>query len=70
MMDEDGAMTTSSLSGCGVGEASPLENRSSYELIYLKAFENGKHLNQEVRQWFNWYNQEGFYQALEYKTPN
>lgn len=41
-----------------------------YELIYLKAFENGKHLNQEVRQWFEWYNQKRFHQALEYKTPN
>jgi transposase InsO family protein len=27
-------------------------------------------MNQEVEQWFNWYNQEGFHQALEYKTLN
>ncbi|WP_439648880.1 IS3 family transposase [Leptolyngbya ohadii] len=41
-----------------------------YELIYLKAFEDGRHLYQEVGQWFEWYNQERFHQALEYKTPN
>jgi len=41
-----------------------------YELIYLKAFEDGQHLNKEVGQWFDWYNQERFHQALEYKTPN
>jgi putative transposase len=28
-----------------------------YELIYLKAFEDGAHLNQEVKAWFDWYNQ-------------
>lgn len=41
-----------------------------YELIYLKAFEHGKHLNQEVKDWFEWYNQKRYHQALEYKTPN
>jgi putative transposase len=41
-----------------------------YELIYLKAFEDGKHLSQEVEQWFEWYNQERFHQALGYKTPD
>ena len=41
-----------------------------YELIYLKAFEDGKHLNQEVGKWFKWYNQERYHQALGYKTPN
>lgn len=41
-----------------------------YELIYLKPFEDGKHLSQEVEQWFEWYNQERFHQALGYKTPN
>ena len=41
-----------------------------YELIYLKAFEDGKHLSKEVEQWFEWYNQERFHQALGYKTPN
>jgi putative transposase len=34
-----------------------------YELINLKAFENGRHLNlnQEVGQWFEWYKQERFH---------
>ena len=40
-----------------------------YELIYLMAFEDGIHLNQEVRKWFNWYNQERPHQALGYRTP-
>jgi putative transposase len=41
-----------------------------YELIYIKAFEDGKHLSKEVEQWFKWYNQKRFHQALGYKTPN
>jgi putative transposase len=41
-----------------------------YELIYLKSFENGHHLTQEVKQWFSWYNQVRPHQGLEYKTPN
>jgi putative transposase len=41
-----------------------------YELIYLKSFENGHHLTQEVKQWFSWYNQVRIHQGLEYKTPN
>ncbi|URD48292.1 IS3 family transposase (plasmid) [Chroococcidiopsis sp. CCNUC1] len=40
-----------------------------YELIYLMAFEDGIHLNQEVRKWFEWYNQERPHQALNYRTP-
>lgn len=40
-----------------------------YELIYLMAFENGKHLNKEVCQWMDWYNQERPHQALNYRTP-
>jgi putative transposase len=40
-----------------------------YELIYLMAFEDGIHLTQEVRKWFNWYNQERPHQALDYRTP-
>lgn len=40
-----------------------------YELIYLMAFDDGIHLNQEVRKWFNWYNQERPHQALGYRTP-
>ena len=40
-----------------------------YELIYLRAFEDGHHLNQEVTRWFDWYNQERPHQALGYRTP-
>jgi putative transposase len=40
-----------------------------YELIYLKAFEDGIHLNQEVTRWFDWYNQQRPHQALGYQTP-
>ena len=40
-----------------------------YELIYLKAFENGIHLYEEVKQWFSWYDKERYHQALGYKTP-
>ena len=40
-----------------------------YELIYLMAFENGKHLNREVCRWMDWYNQERPHQALNYRTP-
>jgi putative transposase len=39
-----------------------------YELIYIKAFEDGLHLQREVRQWMEWYNQERYHQALGYKT--
>lgn len=41
-----------------------------YELIYLMAFEDGIHLNQEVKRWFHWYNQERPHQALNYRTPD
>jgi len=40
-----------------------------YELIYLMAFEDGIHLNQEVRKWFNWYYDVRPHQALDYRTP-
>lgn len=40
-----------------------------YELIYLIAFEDGIHLNQEVCKWFEWYNQKRPHQALNYRTP-
>jgi putative transposase len=40
-----------------------------YELIYIKAFVDGVHLRQEVKQWFEWYNQIRPHQALNYKTP-
>jgi putative transposase len=29
-----------------------------WELIYLKAFEDGRHLSQEVTTWFHWYNRQ------------
>lgn len=41
-----------------------------YELIYLKSFDNGAQLRQEVKQWFEWYNQVRPHQGLGYKTPN
>ncbi|WP_253188214.1 transposase [Leptolyngbya sp. 'hensonii'] len=41
-----------------------------YELIYLMAFEDGIHLNQEVKRWFHWYNQEPPHQALNYRMPD
>lgn len=41
-----------------------------YELIYLMAFEDGIHLNKEVRKWFDWYNQVRLHQALNYRTPD
>ena len=41
-----------------------------YELIYLKSFDNGAQLRQEVKQWFEWYNQVQPHQGLKYKTPN
>ena len=40
------------------------------ELIYLMAFEDGKHLDQEVKKWFHWYNQERLHQSLDYRTPD
>ena len=41
-----------------------------YELIYLQTFNDGKHLTEEVKKWFNWYNSERPHQALEYRTPD
>lgn len=41
-----------------------------YELIYLKSFEDGMELQREVRQWIDWYNEERYHQALDYRTPN
>lgn len=41
-----------------------------YELIYIKAFEDGKHLYGEVKDWFNWYNTERLHQALDYQKPD
>lgn len=41
-----------------------------YELIYIYEFEDGQHLNQEVKKWIHWYNYERLHQALDYKTPH
>jgi putative transposase len=41
-----------------------------WELIYLKAFEDGQHLAQEVNDWFQWYNQHRPHQSLNYQTPD
>lgn len=41
-----------------------------YELIYIKAFETVKILKKEVKEWFEWYNQERPHQSLNYRTPN
>ena len=41
-----------------------------YELIYIKCFEDGIHLKQEVKDWFNWYNEERPHQALDYQKPD
>lgn len=41
-----------------------------WELIYLKAFEDGQHLAQEVNAWFRWYNQHRPHQSLNYQTPD
>lgn len=41
-----------------------------WELIYLKAFDDGQHLAQEVNDWFQWYNQYRPHQSLNYRTPD
>ena len=41
-----------------------------YELIYIQTFNDGKHLTEEVKKWFNWYKGERPHQALEYQTPD
>lgn len=40
-----------------------------YELIYLYEFEDGRHLNKEVKKWINGYNDERHHQSLDYQTP-
>jgi putative transposase len=40
-----------------------------YELIYIKAFDDGKHLMQSIKDWFYWYNNERYHQALDYQKP-
>ena len=41
-----------------------------YECVYLKAFEGGQSLRQELRHYFNFYNTERFHQGLDYTTPD
>nr|MDJ0707221.1 integrase core domain-containing protein [Leptolyngbyaceae cyanobacterium MO_188.B28] len=41
-----------------------------WELIYLKAFEDGQHLMAELKAWFNWYNRLRPHQSLNYRTPD
>jgi putative transposase len=41
-----------------------------YELIYIKDFLDGHHLEKEVNGWFDWYNSERPHQFLDYQTPN
>ena len=41
-----------------------------YELIYIYSFDDGKHLTEEVKKWFYFYNKERFHQALEYQMPD
>lgn len=41
-----------------------------WELIYIKAFEDGAHLKEEVRNWFDFYNQRRLHQSLKYRTPD
>jgi putative transposase len=41
-----------------------------WELIYLKAFDDGQHLAQEVSTWFRWYNRQRPHQSLNYRTPD
>ncbi len=41
-----------------------------WELIYIKAFDHGAHLMEEVKIWFNFYNQLRPHQSLNYRTPD
>ncbi|XAW61329.1 IS3 family transposase (plasmid) [Halomonas sp. Bachu 37] len=41
-----------------------------YECIYLKAFEDGAHLRQELRAYFAWYNHHRPHQGLDDGTPD
>jgi len=41
-----------------------------WELIYLKAFEDGAHLTEEVNAWFGFYNQLRPHQSLNYRTSD
>ncbi|WP_371258969.1 IS3 family transposase [Ectothiorhodospira sp. BSL-9] len=41
-----------------------------YECVYLKAFDNGVHLRQDLKQYFTWYNAERPHQGLDDATPD
>ena len=41
-----------------------------WELIYLKTFDDGRHLSREVTDWFHWYNRQRPHQSLNYRTPD
>lgn len=41
-----------------------------YELIYLLEFDDGKDLKQEVKKWFQWYNEKRFHKSLDYQTTD
>ncbi len=41
-----------------------------YECVYLKTFEGGRELRQELRAWFDWYNRQRPHQGLDYQTPD
>lgn len=41
-----------------------------YECVYLKAFENGVQLKQELKSYFQLYNSERFHQGLDDNTPD
>ena len=41
-----------------------------YQYLYLTSFDNGSELRRGLQQWFNFYNQERFHQALDDLTPD
>lgn len=41
-----------------------------YHYLYLRSFESGSELRQGLREWFPFYNQERFHQALDNLTPD
>lgn len=41
-----------------------------YERIYLKGYENGQELSQDLRVWFNWYNEGRKHSSLDKLTPS
>jgi putative transposase len=38
--------------------------------LYLQVFDNGAQLRNELNEWFRFYNQERFHQALDNLTPD